>query len=395
MIATADDDNAIPADELERRLLQIMFKHTPTAGVGALLVFLIDLYLYRQALPGALLIVWGALFALAFVARFAIYGLYKRLPERFAPSTYRWLFTGCVALHGIAWTPLIHGALNLDDASLHLYAVLSVTGMAGASLGSMAAWRSMFSAFVAPLAIATLSTVDTSSGQWAGTLALWTVFFGFLFMCSRVVNDTLVDAVRSRLRNEELANALRRLAERDPLTGLFNRRRFEDELESAWIAAERRDRRVGVLIGDVDHFKAYNDTLGHQAGDECLQQVANVLKDLHRRGEGVPARLGGEEFVVLLREVQSDTHLKTVADRIRQGLEDARLTHPASPSSPHVTMSVGAATAAPADEHASMAMLLELADQALYRAKQAGRNQAMLIPTVWDGSSTDRSATSE
>ncbi|MEO0421773.1 MAG: diguanylate cyclase [Pseudomonadota bacterium] len=392
MMATADHDNAIPADELERRLLQIMFKHTPTASVGALLVFLIDLYLYREALPGAVLIAWGALFALAFVARFWIYGLYLRSPERLAPSTYRWLFTGCVALHGIAWTPLIHGALSLDEASMHIYAVLSVTGMAGASLGSMAAWRSMFAAFVAPFAVATLSTVDLASGQWAGTLALWTVFFGFIFMCSRVVNTTLVDAVRSRLRNEELANELRRLAERDPLTGLYNRRRFEDELESAWVAAERRDRRVGVLIGDVDHFKAYNDTLGHQAGDECLQQVANVLKDLHRRGEGVPARLGGEEFVVLLREVQSDTHLKTVAERIRQGLEDEKLTHPASPLSQHVTMSVGAATAAPGDEHASMSMLLELADQALYRAKQAGRNQTMVIPTVLGESSAERPA---
>ena len=367
--------------ELEQRLLQIMFKHTPTATVGAVLVFVVDLILYRNALSELALSLWAGLFPIALVARVAVWVMYRRAPELLQPPTYRRLFTASILLHGISWMPMVHGALLLDDASMHLYAVLSVTGMAGA-LGSMAAWPSVFAAFVLPLAVATFSTIDLAGPQGLGSLALWSAFFGFIFLCWRGVNSTLVDAVRARLRNEDLADELRRQAERDPLTGLYNRRRFTDELESAWIGAERRGWRVGLLICDVDHFKPYNDTLGHQAGDECLQAVARALQQLSRRGESIVARLGGEEFVMLLRQVDGDEQLEAVAERIRKGIEAARLSHPASPDGDRVTMSIGAASAAPADEHASSHMLVELADQALYRAKQAGRNCAKVSPCL-------------
>ncbi|MEO0972412.1 MAG: diguanylate cyclase, partial [Pseudomonadota bacterium] len=242
-----------------------------------------------------------------------------------------------------------------------------------------------------PFAVAVATTVDMVGTQGVGTLALWAVFFVFIFSCAQVVNSTLVVAVRSRIRNESLARELRCLAERDPLTGLYNRRRFEEELTSAWSNAQRYDRRIGLLICDVDHFKAYNDTLGHQAGDECLQAVAEVLKQLARRGEGLHARLGGEEFVVLIREIASDTHLKAVAERIREGIESADLTHPASPLSDRVTVSIGAATAAPIHEHATPDALMELADRALYRAKTSGRNRVSVVPTVL-GEPSDASA---
>ncbi|MEO0975383.1 MAG: hypothetical protein AAFX85_20020, partial [Pseudomonadota bacterium] len=112
----------VAPDELERRLLQIMFKHTPTATVGALLVFAIDWWLYRGSFSGWVLGLWGGLFLIALIARLVVYALYLRSPDLVHPTTYRRWFTACVLLHGIAWAPMVHGALHQDDAAMHLYA---------------------------------------------------------------------------------------------------------------------------------------------------------------------------------------------------------------------------------------------------------------------------------
>jgi diguanylate cyclase (GGDEF)-like protein len=187
-----------------------------------------------------------------------------------------------------------------------------------------------------------------------------------------------VSAVVQTLRDltdEKLAQiALEQLATRDGLTGLANRRCFDDTLNAEWARALRQKSPLSLLMVDVDNFKAYNDINGHLGGDECLKRIANALAS-EMRANDLVARYGGEEFAVILPN-QSLNGAATVAERIRCRVEQLRLPNQLLPSQ-HVTVSIGAATAiAGPDNDASQ--LVAIADAALYRAKHLGRNRISL-----------------
>lgn len=172
-----------------------------------------------------------------------------------------------------------------------------------------------------------------------------------------------------RLANEHLS----RLSFVDALTGLSNRRRMEETLESEWRRAERSQSSLAIIMADIDAFKAYNDTLGHPEGDKCLVKVADVIRQAVGRAGDLAARYGGEEFVILMpgAAIEAATDF---AERLRQACEDCAIPHPASPASKVVTISLGVAACKP-DATGSAAELVALADAALYRAKQDGRNR--------------------
>ncbi len=172
-----------------------------------------------------------------------------------------------------------------------------------------------------------------------------------------------------RLANEHLA----RLSFIDSLTGLANRRRFDEALELEWQRAYRFQTSLAVVVADVDLFKSYNDTLGHPEGDKCLAAVADVFRAGVQPGD-LAARYGGEEFVVLMPAADHAEAL-AFAERIRQACEARAVLHPASSVAPVVTVSLGVAARVPTDEVSSETLVLE-ADAALYRAKRDGRNRA-------------------
>jgi diguanylate cyclase (GGDEF)-like protein len=166
---------------------------------------------------------------------------------------------------------------------------------------------------------------------------------------------------------------LQQLSRSDGLTGLFNRRHFQEYYQHVWERAQYDHSPVSVLMLDVDHFKKYNDRYGHPAGDECLRQVAHLLESLLRRPGDMVARYGGEEFIAVLPGADAAA-AATVAERVRQGLEALQMRHEASPSGSVVTLSVGVATCR-ADFLIKDSALLAAADEALYQAKNAGRNR--------------------
>ena len=161
----------------------------------------------------------------------------------------------------------------------------------------------------------------------------------------------------------------------DPLTGLANRRHFDQALTSEWDRAVREKHPLGLLMIDIDHFKAFNDTRGHAAGDDCLKAVARALRGHCTRPGDLVCRWGGEEFAVILPATDSAGagHLARELVEIVRALG---LEHGKSDVSPCVTISVGAASFRPGDL-SSAAALIEKADAALYAAKQAGRNRAL------------------
>ncbi len=167
------------------------------------------------------------------------------------------------------------------------------------------------------------------------------------------------------------------LAQHDALTGTKNRRVFDDYLNRLWQQAIEDRRTVAILLIDVDHFKAFNDRYGHQAGDQTLRRVAQTVQRFVRRPLDVLTRYGGEEFAAILYDVDSRQALDT-ADRIRRAVGDLAIEHRGSRTSTGVTISVGVAVVAPTDERNPRGAL-QLADQALYEAKVKGRNRVELM----------------
>lgn len=172
------------------------------------------------------------------------------------------------------------------------------------------------------------------------------------------------------LLTRSLNDELEKLSHIDNLTGLPNRRRFEEVFHLEWRRATREKTSLAVCMIDVDHFKAYNDSLGHQAGDQCLQSVASCLHACFRRPGDIIARYGGEEFVGLLAHTDQ-RGARVVFEWLRKRVEDLRLPHPTREC---VTISLGYSCLVPS-ERGDPEEVLKKADEALYQAKQDGRNR--------------------
>lgn len=170
---------------------------------------------------------------------------------------------------------------------------------------------------------------------------------------------------------ERLNRELEQMARSDGLTGLANRRHFDERLAAEWERARRDQRPLALLFIDVDHFKRYNDHYGHAAGDDCLCQVAQALSGALLRSGDLAARYGGEEFVLLLPGTDS-AGAEEVALRVLLAVDGRALPHAASPVAAAVTVSVGLAACVP--QAGTPAALLKAADEALYRAKGEGRH---------------------
>ncbi|MBI4799895.1 MAG: diguanylate cyclase [Desulfarculus sp.] len=170
-----------------------------------------------------------------------------------------------------------------------------------------------------------------------------------------------------------LNRKLRLLSNLDGLTGISNRRFFDEAFQREWRRALRQGHPLGVLMIDIDHFKAYNDYFGHAQGDECLKQVARCLLEGLRRPGDLLARYGGEEFVVVLADTDQQGAL-VVAEGLRQAVERLGLPQAGSCPAQVVTVSIGAAAALPQEGQAEHDLLAQ-ADRALYRAKALSRNR--------------------
>ncbi len=187
-------------------------------------------------------------------------------------------------------------------------------------------------------------------------------------------NNLALTEVRRQL--EQKNRLLERLSSLDTLTGIANRRRFDAALRHEWRRGSRDETPLSLLFCDIDYFKRFNDTYGHQAGDACLVRVAQTMEESLNRPADLVARYGGEEFVALLVDTEREG-ARLLAERIREGVASLQLEHRGSTVAPYLTVSLGVATslphpALPADH------LVSNADRALYRAKQHGRNRVAL-----------------
>lgn len=187
------------------------------------------------------------------------------------------------------------------------------------------------------------------------------------------LNQQLQYEIQERQKVEialkQVNGELQRLASIDGLTEVANRRCFENYLQQKWL--ERAQGAFSLILCDIDHFKLYNDTYGHQEGDECLRQVASTLSQVLRKSTDLVARYGGEEFAVILPNTDLTMGLH-IARRIQENLAGKKIVHCCSQTGGYVTLSIGVSSAETAT---SPEILIKQADDALYQAKEQGRNQ--------------------
>ena len=187
---------------------------------------------------------------------------------------------------------------------------------------------------------------------------------------------TLIDV--SKYKQVEVAlqkanDELQRLAALDALTQIANRRRFDDRLAQEWRRAQRENKPLVVIICDIDHFKQYNDTYGHLKGDDALYAVAQAINAALKRPMDLVARIGGEEFAMILPNTNIEG-ARRVANEVKNAVEELQIRHRTSKVSDYITLSFGVAATIPAEERSSK-ILIDAADRALYRAKAQGRDR--------------------
>jgi diguanylate cyclase (GGDEF)-like protein len=208
------------------------------------------------------------------------------------------------------------------------------------------------------------------------------VHFVDLVFAASVLATTGLMAVLSARRVERLVRTsfietrlLADIAERDGLTGLYNRRMFDTLARRLWQQAQRDGASLQVVLVDIDHFKRYNDLYGHQAGDDCIKQVAEVLASAAKRPLDFCARYGGEEFALVLY-APSGAQPEVLPEQIRGAIMALGMPHADSDAADVITVSIGSAITTAGGKR-SLAGLIQKADEALYRAKQVGRNRVL------------------
>lgn len=233
--------------------------------------------------------------------------------------------------------------------------------------------------FIVPVWLAILiCTFIFSQVLTALNVVLWLLLAALLESGRRMLNNWFMLALHREKEKQDLITQLELLASHDPLTGIANRRTFQLQLDKAINEASAQNGEIALIMVDVDHFKHFNDRYGHQAGDVCLREIAAQLKGAVRQQGDSVARLGGEEFAILLPGGGRDA-AERVARRLAWRLQNLAIEHAASPVDAHVTVSQGISVWKPG---MSGTVFIAQADAALYHAKENGRNRWYQFPAT-------------
>ena len=380
---------AISANPIHDRIDEALFRHLigssaiPLVGSG-LAGVLMAAGLWREE-TWRLVSVWLALIFAVIALRV---WLTARIRQQLGTCGYRRgeafhhaLTTG---LSGIAWGV---GGMFIPTAE-PLAVALVVTAIQSLVMGgvvTLAAYVPAFLAFALPACLPMI-VVLALSGQTTGLLmAVYSSLFLLLMLgIALSFNRSLRRTWQLTFEKEDLITALTEahdrlavLADTDGLTGLANRRRFDEMLARDVARLRRTGATLSLILLDVDHFKKFNDHYGHVAGDDCLRQLAGILPGLLHRATDLVARYGGEELAVLLPDTDHAGAV-ALAETIRATVAAQAIPHAASGTAAHVTVSLGVATVRGDRDHAPRDVI-HLADEQLYRAKSDGRNRVVAV----------------
>lgn len=304
------------------------------------------------------------------------------------------LFAATFLFRTRSWLPHLIAAVALIVGVSTLY----VGGIAARTGADMVSWGVIFTTFNVYLVLGLTLRQSVAVGWpiFLVYLIMGIVFdvptqklsYGIIFLGFSNLIGTYASYLLERNAREIFDNKreLWRLARTDGLTGLFNRRAFDQHLRQVWKHAQRDDKRIAVLVADIDHFKLYNDCYGHRKGDECISTVADALSASVSRPLDMVARYGGEEFVIVLYD-PTVGFLEAFASGLCHKIVGLDIEHKASEATPQVSLSIGAAISE-ASDNLTADQLIRQADDALYEAKNQGRNQSVVYRTEWGQQTT-------
>lgn len=305
-----------------------------------------------------------------------------------SPEAWTRQFMGLSLATAFLWCVLDFGGVRTGDLSLQIFIITVQSGWVGAACTRNAASPATVFWQAALVLVPAVFCMLISRDSFILALAPFAcIQFSACLGIARSTGRQVIGAMISE-QELEVANArLTELSATDGLTGIANRRAFDTALLAEWSRAARDSADLGLLMIDVDHFKAFNDRYGHPAGDECLRVVAEAAAHCLRRPHDLAARFGGEEFVALLPGTSAKQAME-VAERVLAAVLRAALRHEASAHG-CVTVSIGAASISPHPGDTAQG-LIHLADAALYDAKRTGRNRVRcasqsLALGGWDG----------
>lgn len=363
---------------LEPQIAQT-FRQLPISLIVNLAIGLILAAVLWKAVPTSILLAWSGLLVVVTAARFLSLRAFSKAAPRSESDLALWtkyFLTGACAA-GVVWG--LSGILLFHPSSYPHQVVLAFVlgGMMAGAVPLLSSVSHAYGCFALPVVLPISIRMMLSGDRIHFVMGVMMVIFGLAMLAtSAQVHRLFRDS--EKLRRElysaiEVEQALEYLVRLDSLTGIPNRRLFEEELGKEWARAKRDHAPLSLIMADIDHFKEYNDHNGHPAGDLCLVDIAQTMHHALSRPGDVVARIGGEEFAFLLPQTDLSGAI-SVAEQIRERILALNLPHEASPVAGHVTLSFGVSSSELACV-SSPAELIRTSDKALYEAKRCGRNQ--------------------
>ncbi|GMQ97287.1 MAG: hypothetical protein BMS9Abin15_0994 [Gammaproteobacteria bacterium] len=422
---------AVKTDSSDHQVLieqyRLLFRQAPLTVIATTLLVLLITWSFWDSLPQTYLMAWLGAMLTVNAIRLALYMAYiqqdqaKRLSRLLRAS-----YIGVLILSGVIWSALALMGTVAGSFEQLVVITLILAGVYASAIASNSSVMSGFIGFSLPVILPVSAIFFYREEQHALLIAwsiiLYTFFMSFAaFEVNRILRKNIWLAIENArlLKNvsrsrDELNNLNKRLANEledekesamvlvqtrerlqgavdylahisliDGLTGIANRRGFDAFFQKEWSRARRNGENLALVMLDVDFFKQYNDAYGHQAGDECLKRIATVIDNSVRRSADLAARIGGEEFAILLPGTGLNG-ASSLASQIRATIGKLQIPHEDSPIARFVTLSAGVA-AIRANRRTDPAMLFQAADQALYTAKKEGRNVVRIANEGRDG----------
>lgn len=373
--------DAAPSEE--RRLLcaqiEQCYDQLPIALAANISIGLVLVVLFSGIIQTAVLLGWFAFLALVLFARLRVLQAFRAARRRddFNQDAWRRPFALGAFGAGLAWGLAGLALFDPDSFPHQVLLAFVLGGMMAGAIPMLSGVRHAFALFAIPVATGSIARVLLAGDEIHLTMAVTMAIFTLaMFAASVQVRRVFREAEHLRRRLAaaiEGSQVLEELIRRDSLTGIPNRRMFEEELHKEWRRAGRESLPLSIISADIDHFKKYNDCYGHQAGDRCLTRIAQAMQQALSRPGDIVARIGGEEFAFLLPGTTAEG-ARSVAEQVRSHINQLQLPHETSPVAPMVTVSMGIASSDDATV-SSPAELLHASDIALYEAKRRGRDQ--------------------
>lgn len=362
--------------------IRLVYAQSATIQILGMVTGVVAVSMFWQVASHFWLTIWTACHLSLSIIRLGVTVWFSRRNPGNHEIIARWgpLYVAGTMLSGCVW-----GGLGLffepswpAFQQITLFAIY--TGITAGAFNTNTPHFISFPAFYLPaVGILSYTILALPEETWQFGL-LFVIYVALMYASALKFHNRLAQSLEIRFENERLARQLAEsnqllshLADNDALTGIPNRRAMDRHLRNEWNRHCRTGKSLSLLFIDIDYFKQYNDTYGHEGGDHCLERVAMLLRSQVQRTGEMVARFGGEEFAVILPETDV-AHALTVAENIRSALENERIPHAGSGISEFLTLSIGVSSIV-SDLGHSLEDLRRLADRALYEAKDAGRNK--------------------